>query len=222
MSLFSAGGVIEPPPGWLANLKRKCEERGALLILDEAQTGLGKLGTMWGFERDGVVPDILTVSKHFGGGISISAVITTDEIADAVEEKGFVFGHSHTSDPLACAAAAATIGTIVAEDLPNKAAELGKSWRARLEMLGRRHPIIGDIRGRGLLQGIELTTHPVKESSRGIGYAIERQCLASGLLFSVRRNGTVLRFVPPWTTTEAQFDQAAHILDKAFETTPPA
>jgi len=73
------------------------------------------------------VPDILTVSKHFGGGISISAVITTDEIADGVEEKGFVFDHSHTSDPLACAAAAATIGTIVAEDLPNKAAELGKS-----------------------------------------------------------------------------------------------
>jgi 2,2-dialkylglycine decarboxylase (pyruvate) len=216
--LFSAGGVIEPPPGWLANLKHKCEERGALLIVDEAQTGIGKLGTMWGFEREGVVPDIVAVSKHFGGGISISAVITTEKIADAVQERGFVFGHSHTSDPLACAAASATIDTIVSEDLPRRAVALGKSWRTRLEDLAKLHPIIGDIRGRGLLQGIELTTDRTsREPTQGIGYDIEKECVANGLLLSVRRNGRVLRFVPPWTTTEEQFDQAAHILEKAFE-----
>lgn len=216
--LFSAGGVIEPPPGWLANLKRKCEERGALLILDEAQTGLGKLGTMWGFERDGVVPDIVAVSKHFGGGISISAIITTDKIADAVQERGFIFGHSHSSDPLACAAASATIDTIVSEDLPHKAVTLGKSWRTRLESLAKRHPVIVDIRGRGLLQGIELKTdRSGPELPRGIGFDIEKECVANGLLLSVRRNGSVLRFVPPWTTTEEQFDQAAHILEESFE-----
>jgi 2,2-dialkylglycine decarboxylase (pyruvate) len=216
--LFSAGGVIEPPPEWLANLKRKCEERGALLILDEAQTGLGKLGTMWGFERDGVVPDIVAVSKHFGGGISISAIITTDKIADAVQERGFIFGHSHSSDPLACAAASATIDTIVSEDLPHKAVTLGKSWRTRLENLAKRQPVIVDIRGRGLLQGIELKTdRSSPELPRGIGFEIEKECVAQGLLLSVRRNGSVLRFVPPWTTTEEQFDQAVHILEEAFE-----
>jgi 2,2-dialkylglycine decarboxylase (pyruvate) len=208
--LFSAGGVIEPPPGWLASVKRKCEERGALLILDEAQTGLGKLGTMWGFEREGIVPDIVAISKHFGGGMSISAVITSDKIADAVQEKGFIFGHSHSSDPIVCAAASATIDMIVSEDLPRKAAALGKSWRARLEALANMHPVIGDIRGRGLLQGIELT--------RPIGYELEKDCVAHGLLLSVRRSGHVLRFVPPWTTTEEQFDRAAHILKEAFET----
>jgi 2,2-dialkylglycine decarboxylase (pyruvate) len=216
--LFSAGGVIEPPSGWLADLKRKCEERGALLILDEAQTGLGKLGTMWGFEQHGVVPDIVTVSKHFGGGISISAIITTDKIADAVQEKGFIFGHSHSSDPLACAAASATIDTIVSEDLPRKATILGKSLRIRLEKLAKRHPVIVDIRGRGLLQGLELETRPTAPGlPRGIGFDLEKACVANGLLLSVRRNGSVLRFVPPWTTTEEQFDLAADILEAAFD-----
>ena len=82
--LFSAGGVIDLPPGWLQELQRQCRQRGMLLILDEAQTGLAKLGSMWASEQEGVVPDIFTISKHFGGGIAISAVITTPEIEDKV------------------------------------------------------------------------------------------------------------------------------------------
>lgn len=217
--LFSAGGVVEPPAGWLRRVKDACEERGALLILDEAQTGLGKLGSMWAFERHGVVPDIFTVSKHFGGGVSISAVVTSDEIADKVQERGFIHGHSHSSDPLACAAASATIDTIVDEDLPRKAELIGKSWRARLEQLAVRHQVIGDIRGLGLLQGIELVRDRVtREPARGLGYELEKICIESGLFFSVRREGSVIRFVPPWTTTEEQFDQAQAILDSALRT----
>lgn len=215
--LFSAGGVIEPPTGWLSALRQECDRRGALLILDEAQTGLGKLGTMWGFEQEGAIPDIVTVSKHFGGGVSISAVVTTNDIADAVEERGFIHGHSHTSDPLACAAASATIETIVNDNLPAKAAEIGASWRRRLEDLASRHQIIGDIRGRGLLQGIELVQdRPTRQPAYGAGYSIDATCLAEGLLLSVRRNGSVLRFVPPWTTTECQLDRAASVLDRAL------
>ena len=215
--LFSAGGVIEPPEGWLRALKRECEKRGALLILDEAQTGLGKLGSMWGFEREGVVPDIITVSKHFGGGVSVSAVVTTDAIADVVEEHGFVHGHSHTSDPLACAAASATIATIVDDDLPAKARELGRYWRGCLEALARRHEVIGDIRGAGLLQGVELVLdRETREPAYGLGGRLEPALVEAGLLLSVRRRGAVLRFVPPWTTTEAQFDRAAAILDRAL------
>jgi 2,2-dialkylglycine decarboxylase (pyruvate) len=217
--LFSAGGVIEPPAGWLAALRRECDARGALLIFDEAQTGLGKLGTMWAFEQEGVIPDIVTISKHFGGGVSISAVVTTNEIADAVQARGFVHGHSHTSDPLACAAASATIDTIVDEDLPAKATTIGSYWRRCLDDLASRHEVIGDIRGRGLLQGIEFVqdraTHRL---AYGHGAQIEAACMARGLLFSVRRNGSVLRFVPPWTTTESQLDRAATILDEVLST----
>ncbi len=215
--LFSAGGVIEPPPGWLAAVRAAADERGALLILDEAQTGLGKLGDMWGFERDGVVPDIVTISKHFGGGISISAIVTTDEIADAVQATGFTHGHSHTSDPLACAAASATLDVIREEDLPTKAKEIGNSLRRRLVEVQQSHPSIADLRGRGLIQGLEFSDSP----SMGVpppGYRVEAAAVSLGLLMSVRRGGSVLRFVPPWSTTEEQLDRATSMLDDALTT----
>ena len=100
--VFSAGGVIDLPEGWLQELKKKCEQRDALLIVDEAQTGLAKLGTMWAFQQEAVLSDIFTVSKHFGGNIAISAVVTTDEVEEKVSETGFVMGHSHSNDPLPC------------------------------------------------------------------------------------------------------------------------
>lgn len=215
--LFSAGGVIEPPKGWLKALAEKTRKRGALLIFDEAQTGLGKLGSMWACEQEGVVPDIITMSKHFGGGISISAVSTTDEIADEVQRRGFITGHSHQNDPLACAAGRATIAALVEDDLPAKAREIGAYWHAKLTDLYDRHPLVGDVRGRGLLQGIELVRdRSTREPAFKAGRAVEAECIANGLLFSVRRNGSVLRFVPPWTTTRAQMDEAADILDHAL------
>jgi 2,2-dialkylglycine decarboxylase (pyruvate) len=215
--LFSAGGVIDLPPGWLQELKRKCQERGALLILDEAQTGLAKLGTMWAFEQEGVVPDIFTVSKHFGGGISISAAVTTDEIENSVAETGLVMGHSHSNDPLPCNAAIASIDIILEETLVDVAKRRGDYWRSHLERLAQRHQIIGDIRGRGLLQGIELVQDRVsKEPAYQEGQQIGRICQEDGLLFSLRRQGSVFRFVPPFTTTEDQLDLAAEILDHAI------
>ncbi len=215
--LFSAGGVIDLPEGWLQELKKKCEQRGALLIVDEAQTGLAKLGTMWAFEQEGVVPDIFTVSKHFGGGIAISAAVTTDEIEEKVSETGLVVGHSHSNDPLPSNAAIASIEVILEEVLVDVAKKIGAYWRAHLEELARRHSIIGDIRGRGLLQGIELVEDRVtKEPAYQTGQQIGRICLENGLIMSVRRRGSVFRFVPPFTTTEEQMDLAADILDHAF------
>ena len=216
--LFSAGGVIDPPRGWLTKLKKKCRERGMLLILDEAQTGLAKLGKMWAFQREeDAVPDIVTMSKHFGGGISISAMSTTDEIADRIQGQGFIHGHSHSADPLACAAAIASVDMIVEDDLPTKAQEIGTYWNRHLRELASRHQLIGDIRGEGLLQGIELVKdRDTKEPAYEEGRIIERYCVDHGLFFSVRRGGSVLRFVPPWTTTREQFDRAAEILDEAL------
>jgi len=215
--LFSAGGVIDLPEGWLRELKKKCEQRGALLIVDEAQTGLAKLGTMWAFEQEGVVPDIFTVSKHFGGGIAISAAVTTDEIEEKVSASGLVVGHSHSNDPMPCNAAIASIDIILEEMLVDVSRRIGAYWRDQMERLARKHQIIGDIRGRGLLQGIELVTdrqtrEPAYEEGRRIG----RMCLENGLILSVRRKGSVFRFVPPFTTTEAQLDEAADILDHAI------
>jgi 2,2-dialkylglycine decarboxylase (pyruvate) len=215
--LFSAGGVIDLPDGWLRELKRKCEDRGALLIVDEAQTGLAKLGSMWGFEHEGVIPDIFTISKHFGGGVAISATITTDEIEEKVSASGLVVGHSHSNDPLPCNVAIASIDIVMEELLTDVAVRIGAYWREHLERLAQKHEIIGDIRGRGLLQGIELVTDRLtREPAYEQGKAIGRWCLENGLILSVRRKGSVFRFVPPFTTTEAQLDQAAEILDQAI------
>ncbi len=216
--IFSAGGVIEPPIGWLPRLKEKCEERGMLLILDEEQTGLGKTGDTFAFEHEGVIPDIITLAKHFGGGICISSVTTSAEIEERVVADEFIVTHSHSNDPLACAAGTATLDVLEREDLPAKARQLGSYLKSKLNELSERFEIIGNVRGRGLLQGIELVRdRHSKEPATTEGKAITEQCLEAGLIFSVRREGSVLRFVPPATTTEAQIDRAVEILSGSMK-----
>jgi 2,2-dialkylglycine decarboxylase (pyruvate) len=216
--LFSAGGVIEPPTGWLPALKNMCEARGTLLVLDEAQTGLAKLGTMWACEREGVIPDVLTVSKHFGGGVTISAVVTSAEIEAVVAARNFVFMHSHTADPLACGAALASLEVILEGKLWESARRLGEYWQGYLRRLAEHYEVIGDVRGRGLIQGIELVwDRERKTPAFEAGPQIAQSCLEQGLLCSVRRGGSVLRFVPPFSTTESQFDHAAEILERAIQ-----
>jgi 2,2-dialkylglycine decarboxylase (pyruvate) len=215
--LFSAGGVIEPPPGWLKRLQELCGERDMLLILDEEQTGLGKLGTMFACEAEGVVPDMITVAKHFGGGVGISAVSTTPEIERTVVERGFTVTHSHSNDPLACAAGIASLDVIEGEDVPAKAAALGATFKAHLNALAQRWEQIGDVRGRGILLGIELVEdRHTRAPAFALGRAVHRYCFERGLIFSLRRDGSVLRFVPPVTTTEAQLDRAATLIDEAL------
>jgi 2,2-dialkylglycine decarboxylase (pyruvate) len=212
--LFSAGGVIPAPSVWLRALKAKCEERGMLLIFDEAQTGLAKLGTMFACQQHGVVPDILTISKHFGGGVGISAAITTEAVEATVVERGYVVGHSHCNDPLSCAAGIASIDIILEENLTKKAAELGEYFHGLLRNLSERHEIIGDVRGEGLIQGIELVKdRETKRPAKATGIAIHKRLLQKGLICSARREGSVLRFVPPFTTTFAQLDKAGEVLD---------
>lgn len=215
--LFSAGGVIEPPKGWLPALAQACNERDILLILDEAQTGLGKLGTMFACEQEEVVPDLLTISKHFGGGVEISAVVTTPKVEDEVYDKGLVIGHSHTNDPMACSAAIATLRALAEDDLPARAREIGDYWKRHLRTLAQRYEQIGDVRGRGLIQGLEFVKErESKEPFFELGKAVYAECFQNGLVFSVRREGSVIRFVPPFSTTEDQLDQAAEVLDRGI------
>jgi 2,2-dialkylglycine decarboxylase (pyruvate) len=215
--LFSAGGVIEPPAGWLKRLSELCDTRGMLLILDEEQTGLGKLGTMFACESEGVVPDMITVAKHFGGGISISAVSTTAEIEEKVAASGFIATHSHSNDPLACAAGIASLDVIEGGDMPAKARAIGARFKGHLEALAQRYEAIGEVRGRGLLLGIELVLdRHTKRPAYALGEALYRYCFERGLIFSQRRQGSVLRFVPPMSTTDVQLDRAAQLIDEAF------
>jgi 2,2-dialkylglycine decarboxylase (pyruvate) len=213
--IVSAGGVIELPVEYLRGLRQELDKRGALLIYDEAQTGLGKLGQMFAYQVYGVRPDVLTVSKHLGGGLPVSAAITTDEVTERATRNGFSIGHSHSSDPLACKAGSASIDEIVENDLPKRALDIAEYWQANLRALQQRYEMIGDIRGRGLLQGIELVhDRRSKEPATETAAVIYRHCLANGLMFSVRgRFKNVLRFVPPFTTSNAQLDKAIEILE---------
>jgi 2,2-dialkylglycine decarboxylase (pyruvate) len=218
--ILSSGGIIDPPPGYFAALKRKCVEREMLLILDEAQTGLGRTGTMYAFERDGVVPDILTLSKTLGAGFPVAAVLTSDEIEQRCHERGFLFVTTHVSDPLAATIATTTLRVIARDDLVDRARLMGKRLNDGLVELQRRHQAIGDVRGRGLLQGIELVTdRDTKEPADDLGRRVTAACLDRGLHLNIVQLpglGGVFRIAPPLTIGENEIDYALGILDAAL------
>src|SRR5262245_26269121 len=145
--VLSAGGVIVPPVGYFTRLAELCEEREMLLVFDECQTGLGRLGTMYGFEHYDVVPDFLVLSKTLGGGIPIGAVVTSAAIERSCHERGFVHVTSHVSDPLPAAAALAVLGVVRDEDLPGRARRSGERLLGHLRELALRHEAVGDVRG---------------------------------------------------------------------------
>jgi 2,2-dialkylglycine decarboxylase (pyruvate) len=201
--VLSSGGVIDLPPGYLGALKRKCEERGMLLILDEAQTGVGRTGTLFAFERDGVVPDILTLSKTLGAGLPLSAVMTSDAIADECAARDFLFYTTHVNDPLPAAVGLKVLEIVV---------------RDGLEALKARHKSIGDVRGRGLLVGLEFTelagrpTHEVSD-------AVTDRALELGLSANIVRSGSsggVMRIAPPLTIREDELELGLDILGRAI------
>ena len=154
--ILSSGGIIELPEGYLAALKQKCVERSILLILDEAQTGMGRTGTMFAFERDGIVPDILVLSKTLGAGLPLAAVMTTDEISQAADDRGFLFCTTHVNDPLPAMVGFKVIEVVQRDRLAPRAAELGDRLKRGLRALQQKYDCIGDVRGRGLLLGIEF------------------------------------------------------------------
>jgi 2,2-dialkylglycine decarboxylase (pyruvate) len=218
--ILSSGGVIEPPLGYLAALQRKCRERGMLLILDEAQTGLCRTGTWYAFQRDGVVPDILTLSKTLGAGLPLAAVVTSAEIEQVAYERGFLFYTTHVSDPLPAAIGSTVLDILERDGLDQQALKLGEHLRRGLLELQDRHEIIGDIRGRGLLQGIELVLdRSSKKGADTLGAEVTRRCLALGLHMNVVQlpgMGGIFRIAPPLTSTEAEITLGLEMLDEAL------
>jgi len=218
--LLSAGGIVVPPEGYFRRVRELCDERGMLLVMDEAQTGFGRLGTMFGFERDGVVPDLVAVSKTLGGGLPLAATITSPAIEEDCFGKGFLHVTSHVSDPLPAAAGLAVLEVIEEERLVGRARERGDYLLARLRDLQAEHEQIGDVRGLGLLAGVELVED--RESRRPadeLGAAVTRECLERGLSMNIVRAGSsanTFRMAPPLVVTEAEIDLAVEIMDASL------
>jgi 2,2-dialkylglycine decarboxylase (pyruvate) len=219
--ILSAGGVIVPPPGYFKAVREACDARGMLLIFDESQTGLGKTGKLFGYQHEaGVDPDIITISKHFGGGFPISAVCSTGPVAEAAVKHGYFATRSHATDPLACAAGEESLNIVVEEDMPGRAARIEKRIRRAFRQMAKEFGLIGDVRGRGVLLGIELVTdRKSRAPANRETQAIFEHCLSAGLIFQVRgvrKLKNVIRLVPPMTTTDAEVDRAMAILYDAF------
>lgn len=219
--ILSSGGMLELPLGYLAALKQKCRERGMLLILDEAQTGIGRTGTMFAFQRDGVTPDILTLSKTIGAGLPLAAVMTTAEIEEAAHEKNFLFYTTHVSDPLPAAVGLAVLDVVQEENLVERARVLGAQLFDGLSRLKQRYECIGDVRGRGLMIGVEVVKNGQdREPDHKLGARIAAEAFQRGLSMNIVKlpgMGGVFRIAPPLTISEEELDLGLRIISDAIE-----
>ena len=206
--------VIPHPQFWQA-VRRACDRRGALLILDEIPTALGRTGTMFACEHYGVVPDMLVVGKGLGGGILPLAALIARDGLDVAGDRAL--GHyTHEKNPVACAAALATIDYLEGHGLLARARDLGRSALDRLRTMMTVHPLIGDVRGLGLLLGIELvadrsTRAPAPEQAEAVMYA----ALSRGLSFKITM-GNVITLAPPLTISDEEMNRALGILDESL------
>ncbi len=198
------GGVVVPPEDYLRRVREVCDEKGVLLILDEVQTGMGRTGELFAWQLHGVKPDVFTLAKALGGGFPIGAMLAREEVMDAFKpgDHASTFGGNH----LACAAAKASLEVILEEDLPRRAGELGGYALKRLRSLGKTNPVIKEVRGRGLMIGVELTERcaRVVEGARDKGLLIN--CTAD----------RVVRLLPPLVIKREQLGRAIDILGEVI------
>lgn len=218
--ILSSGGILDLPPGYLGALQAKCVERGMLLVLDEAQTGVGRTGLMFACQRDGVVPDVMTLSKTLGAGLPLAAVLTTAEIEERCHERGFLFYTTHVSDPLPAAVGLKVLEVVERDGLVERARVAGARLEAGLRALQRDFECIGDVRGRGLLLGLELVKdRDTREAAPELGAAITRECMRLGLSMNIVQlpgMGGVFRIAPPLTVSDAEIDLGLDLLRQAI------
>src|SRR5262245_2430807 len=218
------GGIIDPPPEYLPILREICDRHNVLLIFDEIITGVGRTGHLFAAETFGVVPDVLCTAKGLSGGYApLSAMICRQSIADAFwgpigENPGFVEGHTFEGNPISCAAGLAVLREIIERDLCANARAMGARLRSGFERLAQKHGVIGDIRGKGLLQGIEFVRdRATKErfpAEVGFGVRVGRRALANGLL--CRFDPHWLAFGPALVVTAEQLDEMLAVLDRSL------
>ncbi len=218
--ILSTGGVLDLPVGYLAALKAHCERRGMLLILDEAQTGLGRTGAMFAFERDNIVPDMLALSKTLGAGMALSALMTNEAISRVAEERGYFFTTTHVNDPLTASVGLKVVEIVRRDRLDVRARVIGERLRSGLQTLMQRHRCIADVRGRGLLIGLEFSSSG-KHSAAAVSSAVAKASTGLGLSASITGSsasigGGVMRIAPPLTVSEDEIDIGLAILDAAM------
>jgi acetylornithine/succinyldiaminopimelate/putrescine aminotransferase len=199
------GGVNVPSAGYLKALRDLCDGKSLLLILDEIQTGMGRTGKLFGYEHDGITPDVAAIAKGLGSGMPIGAILSTDKAAQALTPgtHGSTFG----GNPLACAAALASLETLLEDNIIIQAVEQnGRYFMERLEHLKSKHSFVKVIRGKGLLIGMELDI---------AGKEIVSACLKEGFLINCTMD-TVLRFMPPLIMTTDEIDRLVDALGTIF------
>ena len=207
--LQGEGGYLVPPPGFLAGLRALCDEHGILLIFDEVQSGVGRTGKMFACEHTGVSPDIMTLAKGLGSGLPIGAVVARKSLMS--QWKRGAHGNTYGGNPIACAAANATLD-LVRGGLVDNAATVGAHFMRRLHELKRDYPCIGEVRGQGLMIGMELIESDADRTpARDLCDRVVTRAFHNGLLLLSCGVSTV-RFMPPLTTSVAEVDEAMEML----------
>ncbi|KAJ5145911.1 Pyridoxal phosphate-dependent transferase major region subdomain 2 [Penicillium bovifimosum] len=220
----SSGGMHVLPVGYLAALKHECTKRGMLLIVDEAQTGVGRCGDLMAINHEGVVPDILTLSKTLGNGLPLSAVVSSAEIGRVCAERDYCFYTTHVNDPLPAAVGDKVLEIVMRDGLVDHSRAMGEILHSRLNALKEKYGCIGDVRGRGLMAGIEIVeSRETKTPALALGKAIGNRAYDLGLWANLSSHpsfGGVFRIAPPITITEDLLLSGLRILEEAFASTP--
>ena len=209
------GGFIVPPAGFLKGLAEYAKANSALFVADEIQTGFARTGAMFACEHEGVVPDLITTAKGIAGGLPLAAVTGRADVMDEVHISGL--GGTYGGNPIACAAALGAIETIEKENLVARAQEIGSIMSDALHAMAKKYPIIGDVRGRGAMQAIELVIAGSKEPNPAALNTIIKYCQQKGvLILSAGTYGNVIRLLPPLVIGEDLLREGLQILDEAI------
>jgi 4-aminobutyrate aminotransferase len=210
------GGFVAPPDGFFGEMKKVLDRHGILFISDEVQTGWGRTGEhFWGIEAHGFVPDMMTFAKGLGNGMAIGGLVTRAEIMDSIDANSIsTFG----GNPLAMAGALANLEYLIAEDLQTNTQKVGQHLKSALEDLGERIDIIGEVRGKGLMLGVEMVRPGTREPNPQAASAVMEKAREYGLLVGKGGiYGNVFRLAPPLSLTQAEADEGYAIMERAFE-----
>ncbi|CZS99335.1 related to CAR2-ornithine aminotransferase [Rhynchosporium graminicola] len=222
--ILSSGGMHVLPKGYLKAMKAHCEKREMLLIVDEAQTGVGRCGSMFAIEHEEVTPDILTLSKTLGNGLPLAAVITSNKIEQTCYERGYLFYTTHVNDPLPAAVGLKVLEVVIRENLVERSWVAGLRLNAGLKDLQSKYGCIGDVRGRGLMAGVEIITNlETKEQGIELAAALGDRMMELGLsanLLGTKSFGGIFRIAPPITITDEELEAGLAIFEEAFKSTP--
>ena len=230
--LMAGAGMLVPSKKWMQGIRRLCKERGIMMIIDEALTGIGRTGEWFCFEHFDIVPDIVTTSKGLGGGVAICAITTSDEIAERALANGFMHFSSHSGDPLLCAPSLANLEIIERDGLVEHVREVGGYFLGELKRMEREYEIVGEARGLGLVLGLEtVMDKKSREPNPDAAYDISQYCFEHRLwLTNIRPQVApeevktihrhfpmnIVRLMPPMIVTKEQVDEALAIVEQSI------